>query len=78
MGTRCYLLSFLLCFFGISKVCHAKVDLTTTKPLAIPVDNVTPRITKELVQEIIPTDSTVPQSDTSTMMGRIADRTFNM
>lgn len=71
-----FAISFLLIFLGLSK-CYAKVDITTTKPLLIPVDNVTPRWTYDDVSRLIPTDPTVSKSSTSTMMTRIADRTFN-
>ncbi|HWU43609.1 MAG TPA: hypothetical protein VN132_09235 [Bdellovibrio sp.] len=70
------MLSFFLTIIGFS-VCHAEVDIETTRPLEIPVDNVTPKITSEDVAKVIPTDPTVRNSSTSTMMTRIADRTIN-
>lgn len=57
--------------------CLAKVDLKSTKPMAIPQDNVTPKITSEDVAKIIPTDIKQDES-TSSVMSRIADRTFNL
>ncbi|MDG0817115.1 hypothetical protein [Bdellovibrio svalbardensis] len=70
------LLSFALIFLGVSK-CHAKVDVASTKPLVIPVDNVTPKLTSDDVAKVIPCDSSVSGSSASNMMVRIADRTFN-
>ncbi|MEK2689766.1 hypothetical protein [Bdellovibrio sp. GT3] len=55
----------------------AGVELSTTKKLVIPVDTVTPKITQEDVKKVIPTDRLGSES-TSSMMGRIADRTFNL
>ena len=73
-----FLVSFLLVFLGFSK-CHAKVDIDSTQPLVIPVDTYTPKITSADVAQIIPTDASVAKGcSTSTMMTRIADRSFNM
>ncbi|WP_413559661.1 hypothetical protein [Bdellovibrio sp. HCB209] len=66
-------LSALVC----SGKCMAGVELSTTKKLVIPVDNVTPKITTQDVQKVIPTDNVYAET-TSTMMTRIADRTFNL
>ncbi len=71
-----FILSFVLIFLGFAK-CHAKVDLASTKPLVIPVDNFTPKITSADVAEVIPCDASVRTTSTSNMMVRIADRTFN-
>lgn len=56
--------------------CLARVDIKTTKPMIIPMDKVTPRITKKDVEQIIPTDFT-PDDGSSTVFSRIADRGFN-
>lgn len=66
----------LSCTFG-SLCCWAKVDLRSTKPLVIPVDNVTPKLTSADVAKVIPTDMTAAEG-TSSVMTRIADRTFNL
>ncbi|WP_413583316.1 hypothetical protein [Bdellovibrio sp. HCB288] len=68
-----FFVSSLLC----AGKCMAGVELSTTKKLVIPVDNVTPKITQEDVKKVIPTDRLGSES-TSSMMGRIADRTFNL
>ncbi|UYL10203.1 hypothetical protein B9G69_006375 [Bdellovibrio sp. SKB1291214] len=67
------LLSSMLC----AGKCMAGVELSTTKKLVIPVDNVTPRITTTDVNRVIPTDNLGAET-TSSMMGRIADRSFNL
>lgn len=69
--------SCLLILVSFSGTCWAKVDLRTTKPLIIPEDKVTPKITKEDVAKFIPLDIKSHES-TSSIMTRIADRGFNM
>lgn len=71
------LVSCLLMMMSFSGACWAKVDLRTTKPLVIPEDKVTPKITKEDVAKIIPLDIQSNES-TGSVMSRIADRGFNM
>ena len=66
----------LMLSLGTCCKCLAKIDLKSTKPLVIPQDTVTPRITSEDVAKIIPTDIKKDES-TSSVMSRIADRTFN-
>jgi hypothetical protein len=72
-----FLLSFVLLLIGCSKCHGAEVDIASTKPLVIPVDNVTPRITYSDVEQVIPCDASVKGTSTTNMMGRIADRSFN-
>ena len=67
----------LLILMGFTCPCMAKVDLKSTKPLKIPVDNVTPRITTEDVAKIIPTDVN-RGTTTSQFVTRVADKTFNL
>jgi hypothetical protein len=57
--------------------CLADVSIENTKPLIIPVDNVTPKITKDDVAKVIPTDVSKADS-TGSVMSRIADRSFNL
>ena len=71
------LVSCLLLMMTFSGACWAKVDLRTTKPLVIPEDKVTPKITKEDVAKIIPLDIKKDES-TGSVMSRIADRGFNL
>lgn len=71
------LISFLFLLLGISCVCHAKVDIKTTKRLVIPVDNVTPVMTSEDVAKIVPLDLKEGDSQ-GTVFTRIADRGLNM
>ena len=69
---------FLILSCAICSICSAaNVDLRTTKPLVIPVDNVTPTLTSADVAKVIPTDMTSTES-TSSVMTRIADKTFNL
>lgn len=70
------ILLFTLTFLGFSS-CYAEVDLGSTKPVIIPVDTVTPKLTSEDVAKIVPCDPTVRNSSASMMMIKIADRTFN-
>lgn len=51
--------------------------MRSTKPLVIPVDNYTPKLTSADVAKVIPTDMKTDES-TSSIMTRIADRTFNL
>ncbi len=68
------ILLLLLSFFHLPCLA-SKLDLHSTKPLVIPRDNVTPRLTSKDVAEIIPTN--IPKDEsTASMMNRIADRTF--
>lgn len=60
----------------ITSNCFARVDVRTTKPLVIPVDRVSPRITNKDVEQFIPTDM-VATSSTDTVMTRIMDRGLN-
>lgn len=72
-----YFISFTFLFvLGLAGNCWAKVDLASTKPMVIPVDNVTPRITSDDVAKVVPLDRSI--SDAATMMTRIADRSFNL
>ena len=76
-----FFISCFLLFIGglfICPKCKAKVNVAETKPLVIPVDNVTPTITSKDVAQFIPTDASVRNSSTSTMMYRIADKSFNV
>lgn len=59
-----------------SPVCFAKVDIKTTKPMIIPVDNVTPRITEKDVEEVVPTDISQGESGNS-VISRMLDKGFN-
>ncbi|MBO9665830.1 MAG: hypothetical protein J7501_03350 [Bdellovibrio sp.] len=73
-----YLVSFIfLVITCLAGKCMAGVSLQNTKPLVIPVDNVTPKITKDDVAKVIPTDISKDET-TGNMMGRIADRSFNL
>lgn len=71
--------SFLLAAFILvpASLCWAKVSIRNTKPLVIPIDRFTPKITKEDVAKVIPLDVT-PEDSTSKVMSRIADRSFNL
>lgn len=72
-----YFISFtFLIVLGFANTCLAKVDIASTKPMIIPVDNVTPKITTDDVAKVIPLDKSI--RDTGTMMTRIADRSFNL
>lgn len=51
----------------------ARVDIRTTKPLVIPVDRFSPRITSKDIAEFVPTDVTSNDSADS-VVGRIVDR----
>ncbi len=60
----------------ITSSSYARVDLRTTRPLVIPVDRVSPRITNSDVAQFIPTD--MPASDnTGSVITRIMDRGLN-
>ncbi|WP_413291756.1 hypothetical protein ACLSU7_10085 [Bdellovibrio sp. HCB185ZH] len=76
MGYIWSILFFVSSFLCAGK-CMAGVELSTTKKLVIPVDNVTPKITSQDVNKVIPTDNLGAET-TSTMMGKIADRSFNL
>ncbi|MFM6928044.1 MAG: hypothetical protein ACKOX6_06235 [Bdellovibrio sp.] len=65
-----------LIVLGFANTCLAKVDIASTKPMVIPVDNVTPKLTSADVAKVIPLDRGI--RDTGTMMSRIADRSFNL
>ncbi|MGZ3772923.1 MAG: hypothetical protein ACXVCY_05375 [Pseudobdellovibrionaceae bacterium] len=66
------IMSFLL-MIGFTVPCLGKVDLESTQPLVIPEDTVTPKLTKNDVAKVIPTDLKQGDSQT-TIMKRIADR----
>lgn len=70
------ILVFLAIITAFCKPCWARVDLASTKPLVIPVDKYTPRITSEDVAKYIPLD--IKRTDsTDKVLTRIVDRTFN-
>lgn len=70
------IMSFLL-MIGITIPCLGKVDLASTKPLVIPEDKVTPKLTEADVAKVIPTD--LKQGDSqSTVFTRIADRSISL
>lgn len=60
----------------VSPVCFGRVDLKSTKPMIIPVDRVTPTISKKDVEEVVPTDINAEDSSSS-IFSRILDRGFN-
>lgn len=62
---------------GFSCSCLAKVDYKTTKRLVIPVDNVTPKMTKEDVAKVVPLDMEAGCS-AGTVLTRIADRGISL
>lgn len=65
---------FFLLLLSVSSTCLAEqVELASTKPLKIPVDNVTPRITSEDIAKVIPLDMTEGSSQ-STVISRVVDR----
>lgn len=56
-----------------SGLCWAKVDLKSTQPLVVPVDNVTPSLTPADLAKVLPTD--FRQGDNEAMvLTRIADK----
>lgn len=71
MKYLCWVLTLL-----IGTGAAARVNVRNTKPLLIPVDRVSPRITSKQVAEIIPTDVKATDS-TGSVMNRIMDRSLN-
>jgi hypothetical protein len=69
-----FLISALL--IVLSPAAFGRVDIKTTKPMIIPVDNVTPTITQKDVAEVVPTDMKAEDSSSS-IFSRIMDRGFN-
>ncbi len=61
----------------LSPLAGARVDISTTKPLVIPEDNVTPKMTKADVAKVIPLDLKRGDSEIK-VLNRIADRTVNL
>lgn len=70
------IMSFLL-LIGFTVPCLGKVDLDSTKPLVIPEDKVTPKLTKDDVAKVIPTDFK-QGDDQATVFTRIADRGISL
>ncbi len=56
-------------------LCFAKLDVSNTAPMYIPIDTVTPKVTMYDVQQVIPLDFK-PTDNTNSVMDRIADRGF--
>lgn len=70
------IISFLF-LLGFTIPCLGKVDLNSTKPLIIPEDKVTPKITNADVAKIVPNDLN-EDDDASAVVTRIADKGISL
>ena len=74
---RCISLLYLF-ILSVSCPClAAKVSVKNTKPMIIPVDTVTPKITQADVEKLVPLEM-AKTSTSSNILTRIADRGFSM
>lgn len=75
-NTGMKILVFFLSFMFLCSLSVAKVDLKSTQRLIIPVDNVTPRFSRNDVEQIIPLDLKSGERE-NIVLSRIADRGFS-
>lgn len=74
MGMKLFVSAIILIMCPMT---YARVDIKTTKPMIIPVDNVTPKITEKDVEEVVPTSEIAPTDSGSSVISRILDKGFN-